>query len=398
VAFASRRFAALRPDRVKVVARQGYRVLASRRAISRLYDPRSGSGRILLAGRAHPNKHVKADAISIVEAAYDCESETRGWYRRLLEQAAPKLDRGFGVCVSMYAPQIRPEEYLLETQGMSKAVLDAQNAMIGAYAHIFHQAHSLSAPSLAPHGTSSGSMGLTVEHAKSWTPFVEYLHPLGIHECVGVLARDPSGHVIVFSAPAPDTRRPTRREVAAWSRIAAHISAGARLRRAFPRSGDLSAGADAVLSPSGSVTHAEVAAQSLSARESLRHAAKAIDRARSKARSNDDEALDLWQGLVAGRWSLFDRFDTDGRRFLIARKNDPDVTDPRALTLRERQVLAYSAMGHPLKLIAYSLGITTSTIGASRKLAMRKLGLRTHADIVRLFAAAPGPEPPAQDR
>jgi DNA-binding CsgD family transcriptional regulator len=120
--------------------------------------------------------------------------------------------------------------------------------------------------------------------------------------------------------------------------------------------------------------------------ESLRRAAKAIDRARSNARSNEDEALDLWQGLVAGRWSLFDRFDTDGRRFLIARKNDPDVTDPRALTLRERQVLAYAAMGHSLKLIAYSLGISLSSVSTNRRTAMRKLGLRTQADVVRLFA------------
>jgi DNA-binding NarL/FixJ family response regulator len=132
----------------------------------------------------------------------------------------------------------------------------------------------------------------------------------------------------------------------------------------------LSEGADAVLSPSGSVTHAEVVAQSVSARESLRHAAEAIDRARSKARSNEDEALDLWQGLVAGRWSLFDRFDTDGRRFLIARKNDPDVKDPRALTMRQRQVLSYAAMGHPLKLIAYSLGISPSSVSTNRRAAM----------------------------
>jgi hypothetical protein len=56
-------------------------------------------------------------------------------------------------------------------------------------------------------------------------------------------------------------------------------------------------------------------------------AAKAIDRARSRARSNEDEALELWQGLVAGRWSLVEQFDSDGRRFLVARKNDPVVAE-----------------------------------------------------------------------
>jgi DNA-binding CsgD family transcriptional regulator len=168
-----------------------------------------------------------------------------------------------------------------------------------------------------------------------------------------------------------------------------------RLRRALAGqpNDDLSDGADAVLSPSGAIAHAAKGAQSPDARESLRLAAKAIDRARSKARSNEDEALDLWQGLVAGRWSLIDRFDTDGRRFLIARKNDPDVTDPRALTLRERQVLAYAAMGHSLKLISYSLGVSTSSVSTTRKAAMRKLGLRTHADVMELFAPTPPTRP-----
>jgi DNA-binding NarL/FixJ family response regulator len=117
----------------------------------------------------------------------------------------------------------------------------------------------------------------------------------------------------------------------------------------------------------------------------LRRAARAIDRARTKSRSDEDAALDAWQGLVAGRWSLVDRFDSDGRRYLVARRNDPDVPDPRALTRRERQVLAYAALGHPLKLVAYSLGLSVSTIALHRARAMRKLGLRSQAEVVRLF-------------
>jgi DNA-binding CsgD family transcriptional regulator len=157
--------------------------------------------------------------------------------------------------------------------------------------------------------------------------------------------------------------------------------------------GDLADGADAVLSPSGAVDHAEPIAQSSEARTQLRRAARAIDRARSVARPHEDEALDLWQGLVAGRWSLVERFDHDGRRFLVARRNDPKVRDPRALTMRERQVLAYAAMGHRLKLIAYSLGLSMAAVSGHRKNAMRKLGLRSAADVAAFFAAPPPPEP-----
>jgi DNA-binding CsgD family transcriptional regulator len=340
---------------------------------------------------------VKADAISIVEAAYDCEGDERTWFRRLVEHAAPKFDRGFGVSIARYAPGIGPEEALIWSCGMKGAFIEATNAMVSANPEPYHRLLSTESGVL---NSVSQFLGGKAEDAGDWAAFGEYMHPIGVRDIAGMVARDPTGHVICLSVPAPDLVCTTPRDVATWSRIATHITAGARLRRGLSAasSDDLSEGADAVLSPSGAVSHAAVAAQSSSARESLRRAAKAIVRARRKARSNEDEALDLWQGLVAGRWSLLDRFDTDGRRFLVARKNDPDVTDPRALTLRERQVLAYSAMGHPLKLIAYALGITTSTIAASRKLAIRKLGLRTHADVVRLFAAAPGPEPLAQDR
>jgi DNA-binding CsgD family transcriptional regulator len=338
---------------------------------------------------------VKADAISIVEAAYDCDSDTRDWFRGLLEQAAPKLDRGLGVTVSTYAPNIRPEDLTFDTHGMTREwqprFLHAAQAMMQAHPDIFHTAFSPAAPSLAPHSTCSATLGLTLEQAQSWPSFAKYMHPLGVRDFLGVLARDPSGHVIFLAAPMPDLRRPTRRESATWSRIAAHICAGARLRRALPAlsNRDLAGDADAVLSPSGSIVHAEKSAQRPDDRDCLRRAAKAIDRARSKVRGNEEEALDLWQGLVAGRWSLIDQFDSDGRRFMVARRNDPQVTDPRALNLRERQVLAYVAMGHPAKLIAYSLGVSPSSVSTTRRTAMRKLGLQTTADIVRLFASAP---------
>jgi hypothetical protein len=241
---------------------------------------------------------MKSDAISIVEAAYDCEGKSRAWFHRLLEVTGPKLDRGLGVLVARYTPTMRPEETWVDTHKMKRGLVEALNAMGTAYPAIFHRALS----AVRTHDTASRSMGLTAKQAQSWTPYVDYLHPLGVREIIGVIARDPGGHAIFLSAPAPDTRRPTPQASSSWSRIAAHISAGSRLRRALESLplGDLAAGADAILSPSGSITHAEVDAQSPSARESLRRAAKAIDRARSKARSSEDEALDLWQGLVAG--------------------------------------------------------------------------------------------------
>jgi DNA-binding CsgD family transcriptional regulator len=338
---------------------------------------------------------VKPDTISIVEAPYDCESDTRAWLCRLLEHVVPKLDRGFGLSASAYVPNLPIEQIVFELREMTKEVSGALFMMSVAHADVFHRLNLVG----PPHNMASKNAGRTARQAVTWTPYVDYLHPLGVRDVLGVLARDPSGHAIVLSAPTGDLRQPSRPEVATWSQIAAHISAGARVRRAVEKlvTRDLAEGADAVLSSSGSLVHCERDAQGPDNRDALRRAAKAIDLARSKARSNEDEALNLWQGLVVGRWSLVEQFDSDGRRFMVARRNDPQVTDPRALGLRERQVLGYVAMGHPAQLIAYSLGVSPSSVSTARRTAMRKLGLQTTADVVRLFAEAP-PSVPSQER
>ena len=77
--------------------------------------------------------------------------------------------------------------------------------------------------------------------------------------------------------------------------------------------------------------------------------------------------------VVAGRWSLVERFDSDDRRFLVAHKNDPSNRDPRGLTERERQVLGYAELGRLNKLIAYELGLSPSTVGVILATARTKL-------------------------
>jgi len=58
-------------------------------------------------------------------------------------------------------------------------------------------------------------------------------------------------------------------------------------------------------------------------------------------------AMENWRGLVDGRWSLVDRFDSDGKRFVVAVKNDPEARDPRGLSRREQQVSELVGLGGP---------------------------------------------------
>jgi hypothetical protein len=120
---------------------------------------------------------------------------------------------------------------------------------------------------------------------------------------------------------------------------------------------------EAVLSPSGSVLHATGVAKQADARGRLRDAARAMDRARGPLRRNDpQEALDLWRALCDGRWSLVDRFESDGRRYVIAHRNEPNLLDLRGLSQRETVVAAFAQLGQSNKEIAYTLGLSPSSV------------------------------------
>lgn len=92
------------------------------------------------------------------------------------------------------------------------------------------------------------------------------------------------------------------------------------------------------------------------------------------------------EGLVAGRWSLVDHFDGDGRRFVVARRNDPDAGDPRGLTQRERQVAEFVGLGRSAKEIAYLFGVSTSAVSNAIARVQVKLGLGSRVEVAAFFA------------
>jgi DNA-binding CsgD family transcriptional regulator len=148
-------------------------------------------------------------------------------------------------------------------------------------------------------------------------------------------------------------------------------------------------GAEAILRPDGTIEHAEEPAKAPRKRATLRRFAIEIDRARSRLRRDDpDRALEVWTALTSGRWTLLDHFDKDGRRYLVARRNDPRIAEPFALSERERQVVAYAARGQSCKLIGYELGLSPSVVSRELASAMSKLGVRGRAELVALLAPA----------
>jgi DNA-binding CsgD family transcriptional regulator len=200
---------------------------------------------------------------------------------------------------------------------------------------------------------------------------------LGVADMLALTAVDPTRHgcIIGLLKSSSATLNPQVRS--RWQRLGAHIRAAHRLRTRLAQVELTSARlehAEAILGPSGALNHAADPAKSVVARDALRAGVRAMDRARGPLRKqNALEAMDAWRGLVAGRWSLVDHFDSDGRRYIVAHRNDPEVADPRGLTERERQIVGYADLGRSNKEIAYELGISQTTVAVHLARARLKL-------------------------
>jgi DNA-binding CsgD family transcriptional regulator len=326
---------------------------------------------------------MTTDLVSVVEAAYSLDLDEPGWVGGIAEALRPAFDRGLGVTAWVF--EKRGSEVTLRS-----FVSDSDPRFEGMVRFLHENGPSEgteAAYGRFPACASVSQMFATAKNPEAWPFFARNVRKVGVTDVVGLGAMDPSGIGVAIFWPSPTLETVTRAERSRWNRLAAHITAGLRLRLGLG-GGER----EAVLAPDGRCVHAEGPAKHGAARERLRAAARCLDRARGPLRRNDpEEAVAIWMALCSGRWSIVDHFDTDGRRFLVARRNGPQAEKPAGLTLRERQVAAFLALGYQNKLIAYSLGLSESTVETHTRHAMKKLKARSRVELVGLLSTMPHP-------
>jgi DNA-binding CsgD family transcriptional regulator len=303
-----------------------------------------------------------ADIISLVEAAYDVEAADSAWLQRLIEVARPMIDRGLGLAAFLFDLSKHPVE---TWSVVSQCVLSAED--IGRVVSTLDQGYMAGAR-MVPVTMASEIPGYDDQTA------ISILGDHGVADTFAITAIDPSGVGLWLGAPTAKRGTLGARDRLLWSRVSAHIASGHRLRRTLA-----TARVEAVMAPSGDVVHAE--ADAVSARSALREATVAFDRARGRLRKDATEATASWRGLVGARWSLVDSFESDGKRYVVARVNET-TAGPQALSTRERQVLGYAALGHATKQIAYELGIAETTVRVLLARAVAKLGAKNREQAV----------------
>ena len=318
------------------------------------------------------------DWISVVEAAYALEGDVESWGVRILEALAP-LWPALSVLAGCIFRRVGDEVEIERTLARSHASADAViRGVVGAAG-----ARLPASLVFRPSADFASLCEQVPDRADAVEAAFRRLTRGRFADGCGGIAHSGDGRAIALGAAVRERRPADAVTRARWQRAASHLGAGLRLMCALHPEPP-----EAILEPGGRVRDARGPAQTASARELLRVAARRVDSARSRAgRSDADAALASWEGLVAGRWSLVDHFESDGRRFVVARRNELSVPDPRGLSQSEAQVAQLLALGQSQKQIAYTLGLSPSSVSRRIQSGVRKLRVRSRAELAAVFAS-----------
>jgi DNA-binding CsgD family transcriptional regulator len=323
-----------------------------------------------------------ADILSVIESAYQMEADLSGWLSGILDASSSELEAGRGMCAYLYdasSGQPRIQAFAAKNTAIQRD--HVERCMMSSPARVGRKVlGSMCATATEIAGPSFDT-----------SPTGQMLAGLGIADFLLVNGLDPTGHGFWLGTLLPQATKLGARKRASWSRVAAHLAASYRLRRKLDRLGFLDRpvkGAEAILTADGKVAHAELAATSRVSQRVLRAGAAAIDRARGRLRKTDPEqAVAEWKGLIAARWTLLDHFESDGKRFLLACENQASADRLISLSPRERQALSYASLGHTNKLIAYEMGIAASTVGVLLYRAGQKLRVGSREELIAAYRA-----------
>lgn len=316
--------------------------------------------------------------VDAVEVAYRLGPDRATWLASLMEAVGPSLGGGAGVIGFLY--DVRRPVSTWFAEGASSGLGPSETSFVAAQfaeadrTDVGRIRRRLPMTSLPRFGRLSEFLGGPTRSAEETQTLVSRL---GVLDVVGVHAPIDDARGVLFNVFETDKRAVPRARVPIITKLASHVSAAGRLR-------ELGGGRSeaAVFRADGRLLHADPAVAP--SRVALGERVRAWVAARSANEATDAATrLDAWTPLVEGRWSLVERLESDGRRFVVVHENAPDLPDPRALTARERAVVQLVALGDSNKHVAYELGLPLGTVAHALHSGARKLGVRSRAELVR---------------
>ncbi len=322
----------------------------------------------------------KKDWVAVIEAGYCLGQSDEFWVKNILDAATAIMNRGWWPSAFLY--RYTPSSLHIDeisTKGppfIVKAIKDSESRSQQITDTLYRSGNII--------GSLSERVFARFPEEQS---LVHRLTRGKIGDTIGMVATSGTGKALCLTMGFLKPATPTAVERKMWPAVASHLGSGLRLR-SIAQSLTLDAPqVEAVFSPDGKLQDARQLASGADARQTLRETVRRIDRLRTReGRQDAYAAVAAWEGLVQGRWSLVDYFDSDNRRFVLAIKNDPAFPDPRGLTLRERQVAEFVGLGQSNKEISYTLGISHTAVSNCTRRAQDKLGLSCRTELATFFA------------
>jgi len=313
-----------------------------------------------------------SDPLAIVEAGYDLHVDDAEWVARITEAVSRELVGPLGT-VGYHFQRERELRYVLSAISVARG--DAALAL-----STTKVVRGLPFDDLA---RFYGRQGITTTQESCRVSLPLQAADDGIVDFCGVVIGDGATGVAI-GAPLPDVAALGTSARRRWRSVSAHLSAVFRLRAGLLRRRTQSE--EALLTPGGRLLHATGrVAGSRTAQCMLREAALSMEKARGPLRRQDPHrALDLWRELVAGRWTIIDRFESCGRRLLVAHENAPEAARLRELSPPQHTIVRKLLDGRAAAGIALELGMTPSTVSQHIHYALRKLRLRSVSELATL--------------
>ena len=320
----------------------------------------------------------KLDLAALANACYTLVSSEQSWLQGIVNVLRPLLDRGMGIAAWSFRvgdwgrSDPPPVGVDLELGKAIRAVCSTVSSTLAAQVFLGPRAK----PGCERIGNTTG-----LDRDPSFAAF----WPFRIRDFHALTVLDGRGFGVALLSPELHVIKSNRAMTRALERVGTHVLAGFRLRRALGQ-------VDAVFEPDSRLVDAG-AGDETEAREpgqpaALQSAVKALDQTWSKRATKDWEAaLETWQGLVSGRWSLVQSFESGGRRYLVARRSLPAELPGRALQPLVAHALILRARGASYKQLAGELGISIAGAHQLVKHSCQRLGIRDEHELPLLLSA-----------
>jgi DNA-binding CsgD family transcriptional regulator len=324
------------------------------------------------------------DWIGIIEAAYALDRPDDVWLGGLLAAAQTCLDEGKGLVAFTYDAS---HATALRVSHLASAGVPPQR--LQAYLRVSEELAAI--PGFLQRTYRTLLCGTMSEADAAEYDWRRAAVACGVGDTLAVNGLDPSGKGCLLGVFLPEeTRlRPRRRQLLSY--VATHLANAYRLRERMRAAAQTPV---ASLDGAGRVVErAGAGDERLDA--ALSRAGAGIAAARGPLRfAGAEDAVSRWQGLVQRRFTLVDGARAGAPGGMVAFDNQPQIAGFSKLAEREREVVAFLALGRSTKVIAYELGISDSTVRVLLRRARGKLNVKTRGELIAALQSAGPPRDP----